>query len=99
MYVSSNAHPEIQFAVHQCTRYTHFPRSSHEEAVKHICRYLQGAKGNGLTFQPMASLDLNLYVDADFAGLWNHEDNQDSVCVKSCTGYVITSGGCPINWC
>jgi len=98
MYLSSNAHPEIQFAVHQCARFTHCPRASHEEAVKHICRYLKGAKGHGLTFQPTTNLDLNLYVDADFAGLWGHEDDQDPVCVKSRTGYVLTLGGCPISW-
>ena len=98
MYLSSNAHPEIQFAVHQCARFTHCPRASHEEAVKHVCRYLQGVKGRGLTFQPSSRLDLDLYVDADFAGLWSHEDDQDPVSVKSRTGYVITLGGCPISW-
>jgi hypothetical protein len=96
MYLSSNAHPEIQFAVHQCARFTHCPRASHEEAIKHICRCLKGAKGNGLTFRPTPSLNLECYVDADFAGLWNHEDDQDPVCVKSRTGYVITLGECPI---
>jgi hypothetical protein len=98
MYLASNAHPEIQFAVHQCARFTHCPRASHEEGVKHICRYLQGVQDNGLTFQPTADLTLNCYVDADFAGLWNHENDQDPVCVKSRTGYVMTLGGCPIQW-
>jgi hypothetical protein len=58
----------------------------------------KGAKGKGLTFQPTSSLELDLYVDADFAGWWNHEDDQDPVCVKSRTGYLITLGGCPITW-
>jgi hypothetical protein len=98
MYLSSNAHPEIQFSVHQCARFTHCPRASHEEAIKHICRYLQGVKDNGLTFQPSPSLQLDCYVDADFAGLWNYECDQDPVCVKSRTGYVMTLGGCPIQW-
>jgi hypothetical protein len=98
MYLSSNAHPEIQFAVHQCARFTHCPRASHEEGVKHICRYLQGVKDNGLTFRPSADLQLDCYVDADFAGLWNYESDQDPVCVKSRTGYVMTLGGCPIQW-
>jgi hypothetical protein len=98
MYLSSNAHPEIQFAVHQCARFTHCPRASHEEGVKHICRYLQGVRDNGLTFQPNADLQLDCYVDADFAGLWNYENDQDPVCVKSRTGYVMTLGGCPIQW-
>jgi hypothetical protein len=98
MYLSSNAYPEIQFSVHQCARFTHCPRASHEEAIKHICRYLQGVQDNGLTFQPSNDLQLDCYVDADFAGLWNYESDQDPVCVKSRTGYVMTLGGCPILW-
>jgi hypothetical protein len=69
MYLSSNAHPEIQFAVHQCARFTLCPRASHEEAVKHICCYLQGVKDNGLVFKSSDNLQLDCYVDADFAGL------------------------------
>ena len=41
---------------------------------------------------------LDCYVDADFAGLWSYEDDQDPVCVKSRTGYVMTLGDCPIHW-
>jgi hypothetical protein len=66
--------------------------------VQHICRYLKGAGGHGLTFQPTTNLDLNLHVDADFAGLGGHEDDQDPVCVKSRTGHVLTLGGRPISW-
>jgi hypothetical protein len=98
MYLSSNAHPEIQFSVHQCAQFTHCPRASHEEAVKHICRYLQGAKDEGLRFRPTNDLQLDCYVDANFAGLWNYKSDQDPVCVKSRTGYVMTLGGCPIHW-
>ena len=98
VYLSSNAHLEIQFAVHQSAYFTHCPRSNHEEAVKHICQYLQGVKGRGLTFQPNTNLHLDCYIDADFAGLWNYDNDPDPVCVKSQTGYVLTLGGCPIQW-
>ena len=98
MYLSSNAHPEIRFAFHQCARFTHCPRSSHEEAVNHICRYLQGVKVKGLTFQPNTNLQLDCYVDSDFAGLWNYKNDQSPLCVKSRTGYVLSLGGCPIQW-
>ena len=43
-------------------------------------------------------MTLNCYVDADFAGLWNYEDDQDPVCVRSRTGYVMTMVGCPLHW-
>ena len=55
---------------------------SHEEAIKHICWKLKGVKGNRLKLQPNTSLELDLYIDADCAGLWKYEDNQDPVCVK-----------------
>jgi hypothetical protein len=39
-----------------------------------------------------------VYVDADFAGLWPHEDKQDPSCVKSRTGFVICISNCPVVW-
>ena len=41
---------------------------------------------------------LDCYVDADFAGLYGYEDEQDPVCVKSRTGFTLTLFGCPILW-
>ena len=38
------------------------------------------------------------FVDADFAGLWTHEDDQDHLCVKSRTGHVATLGDCPTSF-
>jgi hypothetical protein len=98
LYLSSNSRPDIQFAVHQCTRFTHSPWQSHSDAVKRICRYLQGTRSRGLIFQPSKEMTLDCYSDADFAGLWNYEDDQDPVCVKSRTGYVLTLAGCPLIW-
>ena len=100
MYLAGNSHPEIQFAVHQCARFTHKPKHPHSEAIKRIARYLQGIlkKEQGLMFKPTEELTLDCYVDADFAGLWGYEDDQDPVCVRSRTGFVMTLGGCPINW-
>jgi hypothetical protein len=47
---------------------------------------------------PDTDLKLDLYVDADFAGLWNVEDVHDPTCVKSRTGYIVTLGNVPIIW-
>jgi hypothetical protein len=98
MYLSSNSRPDIQFAVHQCARFTHCPKASHGEALKRICRYLQGTSSKGLIIDPKSDLTLDLYADADFAGLYNHESDQDPVCVKSRSGYIITLGGAPLIW-
>ena len=98
LYLASNARPDIMFAVHQCARFTHCAKHSHEEGIKRICRYLQGTKDKGLIFTTSADLALDCYADADFAGLWGQEDDQDPVCVKSRTGYVLLFGGCPLLW-
>ena len=74
------------------------PRESFEEEIKHICQCLQGDKVNRLTFHPNTSLEIDLYVDADFPVLWNYEDNQDPVYVKFRTGYVLTLVGYTIIW-
>ena len=100
MYLAANAYPEIQFAVHQCARFTHCPRHVHAQAVKKICRYLKYALdcNAGLTLSKEEGYQLDCYVDADFAGLWRQEDDQDPVCVKSRTGYVFTLAKCPVLW-
>ena len=47
---------------------------------------------------PSDALHLDCYPDADFAGLWKHEDSNDPHCVCSQTGYVITLANCPVIW-
>ena len=37
-------------------------------------------------------------MDADFAGLWGSENDQDPVSVKSRTSYLIMFMGCPLLW-
>ena len=98
LYLSSNTRPDLQFAVHQAARFTHNPKHSHAQAVKRIVRYLVGTREHGTVFKPDVSEGLNCYVDADFAGLYGYEDEQDPVSVKSRTGFTLTLFGCPIVW-
>ena len=52
----------------------------------------------GLILKPNSEFDVDVYVDADFVGLWPYEDKNDPVCAKSRAEYVITVVGCPIIW-
>ena len=52
----------------------------------------------GLILEPTGDIALDCDVDAGFAGLWRQESDQDPLCVKSRTGYLITIGGCPLTW-
>jgi hypothetical protein len=67
MYLSSNSRPDIAFAVHQCARFTHCPKKSHETALKRVARYLKATRTRGMRIQPTNDLRLDLFVDADFA--------------------------------
>jgi Reverse transcriptase (RNA-dependent DNA polymerase) len=98
LYLVSNSRPDCAFAVHQCARFTHAPRQSHAIAIKRIIRYLSGTKDKGLVMRPSTDLKLDCYVDADFAGLWGIEDPNDSISVRSRSGYIITLSNCPLLW-
>ena len=100
MYLCNNSRPDITFAVHQCARHSFNPKRMHAEYLKKLGRYLIKTRTDGLIMRPDVDhmLKVDCYVDADFAGLWNSEDDQDPHCVKSRTGYVINVGGSPIIW-
>ena len=98
MYLANNSRPDIAYAVHQCARFTHCPKKSHGIAVKRVLRYLKGTSEKGMILKPTNDFKADCYVDADFAGLWGSEDDQDPVCVKSRTGYLLTFMGCPLLW-
>jgi hypothetical protein len=74
------------------------PTHLHEDVLKRIGCYLIGTQGKGMIIKPTSTIGINAYPDADFAGLYGYEDNNDPVCVCSCTGYVITVASCPIFW-
>ena len=99
-YLSNNSRPDISFAVNQCARHTHHPTERHAKYIKHIGKYLKGTRDKGLILKPkrIDALNIDCYVDADFAGLWNAEDVHDPHCVRSRMGYVIAINGCPIVW-
>lgn len=97
-YLANNTRPDISYATHQCARFTHNPKKSHGIAVKHIIRYLAGTKDKGIIMTPSKSFSVDCYVDADFAGLYGHEDCQNPISVKSRTGYVLLLADCPLLW-
>ncbi len=41
LWCLGHTHPDISFATHQCERYNHSPKQSHEDALKRIGRYLK----------------------------------------------------------
>ncbi len=93
-----HSRPDISFTTHQCARYTHSPKQSHEDALIRIGRYLKGTLQKGLILTPSENFKMDCYPDVDFAGLWGGDNRQDPHSVRSRTGYVICLADCPILW-
>ena len=99
LYLTGHSRPELAFAVNQCARYMFNPKRSHELALLRIGKYLKATRTKGLIIKPSGGLfNIHAYPDADFAGLYGHEDPSDPACVKSRTGFVIKVANCPISW-
>ena len=86
MYLSNTMRPDLSFDVHQCARFAHSPRRCHELALKRIGRYLIDTKDKRLILDPSNDLDIDCFVDANFAGLWNSEPAHEPISVKSRSG-------------
>ncbi|KAL7475644.1 hypothetical protein ACHAW6_001552, partial [Cyclotella cf. meneghiniana] len=98
LYLCGHSRPEIAFAIHQVAQYTFKPTRRHDLALVCIAYYLKGTKNEGLMMSPSLVPWVDCFTDADFAGLYGHEDSQDPHCACSWTGYVIMVFGCPVVW-
>ena len=55
-------------------------------------------RDKGLILNPAKALNVNVYPDADFAGLYGYGDISDQTCRQSRTGFIITVANCPVLW-
>ena len=86
LYLGQNF-PDIMFYVHQCTFFTHSTKHSHELSVIRVVKYLKGTADEGFILKTTSKvLSCDYYVDADFVGLFNSEDPEDTICVCFFTG-------------
>ena len=86
VYVSGHTRPDITFAVNCCARYMFCPKHSHELALKQIGRYLKQTPDQGMVMNPSSNVcKIDAYPDADFAGMYGHEEHTDPACAKSQT--------------
>ena len=97
-YLEKGTRSDIAYIVHQCARFTLDPKVEHGEALKWLGRYLIGTKDKGTILKPQDGKDLEVYVDASFAGDWDPADTGNPDTARSRHGYIIQYQGCPILW-
>nr|KAJ0213000.1 hypothetical protein LSAT_V11C400157850 [Lactuca sativa] len=59
--------PDISYAVHILSQYTHKPQKSHLKVAFRLLRYLKNCPGKGVHITKDNSLNITAYVDADWA--------------------------------
>jgi len=90
MYAALGTRPDIAFAVHHLSQFMTNHTKTHYTALQPVFRYLKGTKNTGIIFKRNPTgLDLNMYVNADFANL------KDG---KSVSGYASNIGGGCATW-
>jgi hypothetical protein len=71
----------------------------HELALKQIGRYLEQTPDRGMVMNPSSDMcKIDAYPDADFAGMYGHEEHTDPACTKSRIGFIIIFADCPVFW-
>jgi hypothetical protein len=98
-FLEKMTRPDLAYSVHQCARFSSCTKRSHERAVRHIGRYLQGTKEKGLIMRPDHTKAFECWVDSDFVGNWHPAHPQlDSMTSKSRSGWLVTYAGCLVTY-
>jgi hypothetical protein len=71
---------DIQFSVCLCARFQASPRTSHQQVVKQIFRYLHHTAEFGLWYSASSSLVLHGFSDVDFAGCQLDRESTSGTC-------------------
>ncbi len=70
----------------------------HEVALKRIGKYLRATRDKDLILQPSGTLKIDVYPDADCAGLYGPKVITDPACVRHRMGFLITVKDCSMVW-
>ena len=80
----SHTRPDIAYVVSIVSQFMHCPSEDHMDTVIRILRYLKSSPGKGLMFSKNNHLNIEGYIDADWAGNISNR--------KSTSGYFTFVG-------
>ncbi|CAM9816285.1 unnamed protein product [Chrysoparadoxa australica] len=89
MYAAKTTKPDMANAIRELARSLKEPRGEHMIALERALQYVSGTTDLGLTYSRKGELQLEAFVDSDYAGDVNG---------RSTTGYVIMFGGAAVSW-
>jgi hypothetical protein len=86
----SHTRLDITYAVILVSQFMHDPRDSCMIAVLRILQYLKSIQGKGLLFTKHGHLQIEAFIDADWAGSLDDR--------RSTSGYCTLVGGNVVTW-
>ncbi|KAD4584618.1 hypothetical protein E3N88_22219 [Mikania micrantha] len=86
----THTRPDLLYAVGYTSRYMQTPRVTHQQAVKHILRYIKGSINLGICYPRGGEGTLMGYSDSSYSA-----DQEDG---KGTTGVVFYFNNRPITW-
>ena len=88
MYLT-NTIPNIFFAVNTLSQFFTDPINVHLIATKHILRYLRGTFDYGLNYDANQNINLEGYVDSDWAGSAIDRKSTSRCCFSMGSGVIL----------
>ena len=82
----------------QVTHFNHNPKQSHVTVLKMILCYLKGTADKGMIIKPTGKLNLEMWCDVDYAGLYNCDPNTSASATKSRGAFLITLSNVLLFW-
>ncbi|KAL7475493.1 hypothetical protein ACHAW6_001403 [Cyclotella cf. meneghiniana] len=79
-YLAGFSCPDSAYALNSCACYMFQPCFHHKKALKRIRQFLKATRDKGLVLKPSGQLEVDFYLEADFAQLYSYESNSDSAC-------------------
>ena len=102
LYLSGGTRPDIAYAVHQVSQFSHDPNNKHWFAVVRILKYLAGQPTLGITLGGDLGSGLLGYADANHGGeISSRRSRKSGLFIdggKSTTGYIFYLGNSPVSW-
>ena len=82
-YLERGTSSSISFITHQCARFTTAQKVEHSKALQWLGQYLKRTRDKGLILRPYKDRELEVFVDADFAGNWDKKEAWDRDTARS----------------
>ena len=97
-YLEKETRLDVAFQTHQCARYSESPKVEHGQAMRWLGWYIAATADERLIIESDDTKGLEVYVDSDFAGLWDKLDTSNWDSARSRHGYIILFNNVPIIW-